>query len=361
MDWKERYDIYRAIHESSKGAVFTGWDKEVSREVIIRVLYHSDGNGYRLLQQAGDCEGIPKIYSIFQDGEDTIVVEEKIQGRTLEERIQDNPFFSQEEILYIFKWMITALTVLHQNGIIHRDIKPSNIMLSDSRAVLIDFDAARQYRENDNSRDTVCLGTQGYAPPEQYGFSQTDQRSDIYSLGVLIKEISSHTPEFGLAPVLSKCTAFSPDERYPSVQALYNDLQKRGFLTQPVVTVKKPSKQDGIRYLQKGIKTLKICAGIFYLLMTAVLLAPMDFEVTTLDYFFSKLVYLQFPLFPAMLTFNWFHIWQRFPLLRRKSPFYKITGLLLYGLVFIVLIITLNAIAFQFYSPKALEILQSRQ
>ena len=103
MDWKERYDIYRAIHESSKGAVFTGWDKEVSREVIIRVLYHSDGNGYRLLQQAGDCEGIPKIYSIFQDGEDTIVVEEKIQGRTLEERIQDNPFFSQEEILYIFK------------------------------------------------------------------------------------------------------------------------------------------------------------------------------------------------------------------------------------------------------------------
>lgn len=77
-------------------------------------------------------------------------------------------------------------------------------MLSDSRAVLIDFDAARQYRENDNSRDTVCLGTQGYAPPEQYGFSQTDQRSDIYSLGVLIKEISSHTPEFGLAPVLSK-------------------------------------------------------------------------------------------------------------------------------------------------------------
>lgn len=361
MEWKEQYDIYRAIHESNKSAVFTGWDKKESREVIIRVLYHSDGNGYRLLQQAETCEGIPQIYSIIQDGDDTIVVEEKIQGRTLEERMKENPVFSREEILYIFKWLLTALSTLHQKGIIHRDIKPSNVMLSDCRAVLIDFDAARQYRENDNSRDTVCLGTQGYAPPEQYGFSQTDQRSDIYSLGVLIKEISSHTPEFGLAPVLSKCTAFSPDERYPSVQALRNDLQKRGFLTEPVVVpVKRPSRQDGIRYLQKGVKILKICAGIFYLLMTAILLTPMDFEVTVSDYLFSKLVYLQIPLFPAVLTFNWFHIWQRFPLLRKKSPIYKITGLLLYGLVFVVVIVALNAMAFQFYSPKALGILQSR-
>ena len=94
--------------------------------------------------------------------------------------------------------------------------------------------------------------------------------------------------------------------------------------------------------------------------MTAILLTPMDFEVTVSDYLFSKLVYLQIPLFPAVLTFNWFHIWQRFPLLRKKSPIYKITGLLLYGLVFVVVIVALNAMAFQFYSPKALEILQSR-
>ena len=87
---------------------------------------------------------------------------------------------------------------------------------------------------------------------------------------------------------------------------------------------------------------------------------PMDFEVTTLDYLVSKLVYLQIPLFPAVLTFNWFGLRKWFPLLKRKEIYWKIAGLILYGVVFLVVLISLNAIAFQIYSEEALTILQTR-
>jgi serine/threonine protein kinase len=81
-----------------------------------------------------------------------------------------------------------VLRYLHEQTppVIHRDIKPQNIILSDDGlATLIDFGISRYYDKNARS-DTVCFGTQEFAPPEQYGFSQTDCRADIFSLGVLL-------------------------------------------------------------------------------------------------------------------------------------------------------------------------------
>ena len=85
--------------------------------------------------------------------------------------------------------MCDGLKELHEQKIIHRDIKPSNMILqADGRIRLIDFDAARIFKDN-KATDTELLGTKDYAPPEQYGFGQTDPRSDIYSLGVTIKNV----------------------------------------------------------------------------------------------------------------------------------------------------------------------------
>ena len=276
MGWREQYEIHQVIHESAKGAVFAGWDAGTRQEVILRVLYHSNGAVYRVLQQIS-CPGIPRIYQLFPDGLDTVVVEEKIPGKTLEQRMMENPCFSREEIVRILTQLVQTLEAIHVRGIIHRDIKPSNIVLSGYRTVLIDFDAARQYRENSSARDTVCLGTEGYAPPEQYGFSQTDQRSDLYSLGVLLKELCRHTGEFGLGEVIRRCTAFSPEDRYPSAAALAEDLKRRNLFygIQPVPSQNPPA---SISILGSSFKkTVKIVLGIFYALMTAVLLMPMDF------------------------------------------------------------------------------------
>ena len=110
--------------------------------------------------------------------------------------------------------------------VIHRDIKPQNIILSDDGlATLIDFGISRYYDKNARS-DTVCFGTQEFAPPEQYGFSQTDCRADIFSLGVLLGwMLTGRTSDFvipdrRLARIVKKCTAFSPKDRYSSVAAV---------------------------------------------------------------------------------------------------------------------------------------------
>ena len=81
-----------------------------------------------------------------------------------------------------------ALGILHNSGIVHRDIKPENILVRGTEAVLIDFDAARLVKP-EHRTDTQIMGTTGYAAPEQFGFSQTDARADIYSLGIVFNEM----------------------------------------------------------------------------------------------------------------------------------------------------------------------------
>lgn len=117
------------------------------------------------------------------------VIEEFIDGKNLDEYIA-NQAFSADKLFNIFNQLCNATHFLHANystEIIHRDIKPSNILVAESGQVkLIDFGIARNFEENANN-DTHKFGTVGYASPEQFGFSQTDVRSDVYSLGRVLE------------------------------------------------------------------------------------------------------------------------------------------------------------------------------
>lgn len=117
---------------------------------------------------------------------------------------------------------------LHQYGIIHRDIKPSNLLLApDGHIRLIDFDAAREERPGGES-DTRLLGTRGYVPPEQYGFSQTNVRADIYSVGVTLKHLLGNRAEKRpYRHIIRKCTEFAPKRRYATAKALLWALKTR--------------------------------------------------------------------------------------------------------------------------------------
>ena len=161
-----------------------------------------------------------KIFFCAEEDGKTFTVEEFIEGESLLERLEQQNFLSESEAEEILLQMCDGLKELHGRKIIHRDIKPSNMILqADGRIRLIDFDAARIFKDEQET-DTNLLGTRGYAPPEQYGCGQTDPRSDIYSLGVTIKNLLGEGYDGRLKKILDKCTAYDPARRFQSTDEL---------------------------------------------------------------------------------------------------------------------------------------------
>ena len=153
---------------------------------------------------------LPKLYEVRSGPEETVVVEEYIEGCSI---VEAHPTERQ-----LRKWLLELCEVLHhlhRNQIVHRDIKPSNLLIgADGHIRLIDFDAAREEKPQAES-DTRLIGTRGYAPPEQYGFAQTDGRADIYALGVTFRELLGKAAKKRCwRHILKCCTALEPKRRY---------------------------------------------------------------------------------------------------------------------------------------------------
>lgn len=155
-------------------------------------------------------------------------MEEYVEGDNLADLLSEARFTSSEA-RRIVSQLCSALWILHSMGIVHRDVKPENVILRGNEAVLIDFDASRVFK-NEESRDTQVLGTTGYAAPEQYGIAQTDERADLYSLGVLLNILlTGKHPSRELAPghlgrIVQKCTMVNPKKRFKNVLYLMEAL-----------------------------------------------------------------------------------------------------------------------------------------
>lgn len=175
---------------------------------------------------------IPRIYECAESGGELIIMEEYIEGRTLEEIVQEGTL-SESEAGRILIELCRGLKPLHhaEPPIICRDLKPENIMLDDHSCVkIVDFNIARSFQEG-KKRDTVLLGTAGYAAPEQFGFSQTDNRTDIYALGVLLNYLlTGQLPvdkmaEGKVKEIIQKCTHVDREKRCQSVEELECELE----------------------------------------------------------------------------------------------------------------------------------------
>lgn len=189
------------------------------------------------LRESG-CNGIPNVYGFYSFGDRDYLLEEYIPGNTLYDHIEAGRNFSVSEIIYIGMQLCDILTIFHHSepSIIHRDISPKNIILSaNNKVTIIDMGIARAYHQN-KGEDTYVSGTPVTAPPEQFGYGQTDARSDIYSLGALLYylyqknfNISSASlaqiPK-GLSHIIQKCTSFSPEMRYHNTTELKVKLEK---------------------------------------------------------------------------------------------------------------------------------------
>lgn len=206
------YEEIKALKQSEKSTVQLV-KEQGSEQLFIRKTLQGRHMVYQTLQGLSHPY-LPKIYEVSFADDSTTVVEEYIEGRTA-----GSEELSEKQCRTIGREICDVLIFLHENGIIHRDIKPSNILLAkDGHIRLIDFDAARMPKE-EADQDTMLLGTRGYAPPEQYGFSQTDERADIYALGVTLKQLlGSRAGKRRYSGCLSKCTNLDPDKRYQSVR-----------------------------------------------------------------------------------------------------------------------------------------------
>ena len=170
-----RYEKIRLLKKSERGEVWLALNKSTNQPVVMKII-NAVGLPYAELKKL-QHPLLAKIFYCAESETDTVTVEEFVTGETL-----NGKTLTEIETRKFLLQLCDGLKFLHERGIIHRDIKPSNLILNGENIKLIDFDAARIFSA-DKTADTKLLGTKGYAPPEQFGFGQTDSRSDIYSLG----------------------------------------------------------------------------------------------------------------------------------------------------------------------------------
>lgn len=174
------------------------------------------------------CENLPLVYDVINLEDGQIVLEEFIEGVTVAQ-VMESGRYRYLGARRVLKGVCHALSVLHKRNLVHRDVKPENVIIGlNGRVVLIDFNASR--RISAASRDTVVMGTVGYASPEQLGVAQSDARTDIYAAGVLLNVmITGKHPSEELARgragrIVRKCTQVNPGDRYPTADKLADAL-----------------------------------------------------------------------------------------------------------------------------------------
>lgn len=226
----ERYEVVSCLKYNDERQVYLINEKNDNNKYILKcannkysALIHKE---YELLQKAANLIKCPKPVSFIDHEEVCFLIKEYIDGETIKERVEKNVLSDQEIIDIIFR-LSEDINKLHSLNppIILRDIKPENIVASNGEYIIIDFDASREYDEEASS-DTEYVGTRVTAAPEQFGYSQTDARTDIYAIGMLMLYMKTgsfdrDTPVSSrLDKVIKKCIAFSPNERYSSISEL---------------------------------------------------------------------------------------------------------------------------------------------
>ena len=232
-----KYEEIELIAENSKSKIFLVKDNITNRVFVKKVLPRNSSIDIYKKLTGKVIKNTPKIYHAFTDEASNYIIEEYISGTSLVKLLASEKSFSANQVKEWTIMLCNILSTLHNYTppIIHRDIKPSNIIISDDGILkLIDFDIAREYKE-DVTTDTDYIGTKKYAAPEQYGFSQTDCRSDIFSVGILMAELlaghlPSNKPNFNdyghVGKIIQKCMEVDPSKRYQNIDELKKAIEK---------------------------------------------------------------------------------------------------------------------------------------
>jgi len=246
-----RYRLIRKIGHGGMGTVYLAENIKLGTHWAVKMVEKSntviDGI-YREIEilKKLNHHSLPRIVDVIETEDAFYIVQDYIEGISLDELIKREGYVEESKVIQWGIEICEVLKYLHgikPNPVIYRDMKPSNIILTPSGTLkLVDFGIAREYREL-GGNDTVYIGTRGYAAPEQYGLGQTDERSDIYSLGItLIQLATGKWPASGsfdgnrlleaesnisdeLAAILKKCVQPEPNKRYQTADELCSALK----------------------------------------------------------------------------------------------------------------------------------------
>lgn len=284
-----KYKILNKIGRGGMSTVYLAINEKANKPWAVKEVRKNGISNRELVKQSLMVEinllkklkhkGLPSIVDIIDQQDNYLIVMDYIEGITLENIMQEEGVQPQEKVVDWAIQLCDVLQYLHTRkpAIIYRDMKPSNIMLrSDGSVVLIDFGTAREFKER-HVEDTTCLGTQGYAAPEQFGgMGQTDERTDIYSLGAtMYRLVTGHNPSeppyemypithwnprlsTGLEGIIAKCTSKNPKSRYQSVQEVRYALEHYRDLD-----------LDSIRRYRRNLRILLAAGGMTVMLFGA--------------------------------------------------------------------------------------------
>ena len=248
------YKTIAAINEDHR--VFLAQHTETGKIYIKKEMNVYSLPVYKYLHN-NPIKGIPKIIEYYEENGKLTVIEEYISGQTLSEKIENKMLTPHLIGQYIIK-LCEILEKLHgqKPALIHRDIKPSNIIITDyDNVLLLDFNAAKYSMPHPaKTSDTVLLGTQGYAAPEQYGFAESSPQTDIYSIGMVLKVAVESLPDKCKVfnRIIDKCTQMDPSKRYRSV----NQLKSAILMVTELNTVKDSDTTVIFPFLPPGFRTM---------------------------------------------------------------------------------------------------------
>lgn len=246
-----KYKILSKIGQGGMSVVYMAINERANKTWAIKEIRRDGVQDYEVVKQGLIVEtdmlkrlnhpNLPSIIDVIEEEDTFLIVMDYIEGKPLSSALREFGAQDQDQVIRWSRQLCDVLGYLHSRepAIIYRDMKPSNVMLKpDGNVVLIDFGIAREFKRN-HVADTTCLGTKGYAAPEQYGgMGQTDARTDIYCLGATMYHLlTGHNPSeppyemypirywnpslsSGLEEIILKCTQQNPDDRFQSCAEL---------------------------------------------------------------------------------------------------------------------------------------------
>lgn len=398
LEIQSRLSFYRRLEEvEHKKGISLVRHIETGQIYVEKVLTQYDKSIYDWLQQS-KLPYVPQIYECMEEDGTLYLIEEYIQGITLETYIEQFGCLDLDAAGRVIEYLCRTLEKLHSHipPIVHRDIKPTNVMLHGDfkkgqgivSVYLIDFNTARVF-DAERNRDTELIGTRGFAAPEQYGFSQSDARTDIYGLGVLLNYmlcgnlirdgIYEDYPE--VSQIIRKATRIDPEKRYQTAGELldavhqsmffdaYTDKESlndkseeqhmRNKIKDENIDIAESSDTSIIngnngkirpawtRFLPPGFREGKILnmvvASVYYVFwmyfcLTAEVKEHGEPLIGTWLYVYRAVYFMMFIVTPFFWN-NYLDVWNYFPLVRSPKRRWKLLGLILYTVAWFFLLI----------------------